>query len=62
MVYVSEDNNCRVSVFTTKGQFVTSFGKRGVGPGEFVCPRGLAVDDCGVVYVCDKDNNRCDVF
>ena len=26
MVYVSEGINCRVSVFTTKGQFVTSFG------------------------------------
>jgi tripartite motif-containing protein 2/3/tripartite motif-containing protein 71 len=32
MVYVSESGNHRVSVFTSEGQFVTSFGKEGRGP------------------------------
>ena len=36
IVYVSEHDNHRVSVFTTEGQFKASFGKRGAGPGEFV--------------------------
>ena len=39
-------------MFTTDGQFLTSFGKEGRGPGEFKLPRGLAVDDSGVVCVC----------
>ena len=30
-----------VSVFTTEGQFVTSFGRKGAGPGEFNSPKGL---------------------
>ena len=56
MVYVSEvDNHC-VSVFTTKGQFVTSFGRKAAEPGEFNHPisSGLAVDNNRVVYVCDS--------
>ena len=58
MVYVSEVVNGRVSVFTCEGQFVTSFGRKGVGPGKFNYPVGLAVDDCGVVCMCDRDNNH----
>ena len=34
-------------------QFVTSFGRQGSEPGEFETPCGLAVDNTGVVYVCD---------
>ena len=60
--YVSDAGNHRVSVFTSEGQFVTSFGRKGVGPGEFKFPRGLAVDNNGVVDVCDSDNNRVQVF
>ena len=45
MLYIGEGGNHRVSVLTAEGRFVTSFG-----PGEL--PRGLTVDDNGVVYVC----------
>ena len=62
MVYVSEEDNHRVSVFTTEGQFVTSFGRKGAGPGEFNSPQGLSVDNNGIVYVCDYSNNRVQVF
>ena len=58
-VYVSEKNNHSISVFTSKGQFVTSFGSG--RPGK-LDPRGLAVDSNGVVYVCDLDNYRYQLF
>ena len=58
LVYVSERDNHRVSVFTSEGQFVMSFGR----PGEFNFPCGLAVDDSGVVHVCDTNNNRVVLF
>ena len=61
-VYVSELCNDHVSVFTSDGLFVTSFGDHGNGLGEFSNPRGLAVDSNGVVYVCDYGNNRLQVF
>ena len=32
VVYVTEWNNYRVSVFTCEGKFLTSFGSRGNGP------------------------------
>ena len=52
-----------VPVFNTKSQLVTSIGKnKGAGPGEFNNPRGLAVGNNGVVYVCDYSNNRVQVF
>lgn len=48
-MYVSEGGNHRISLFSPDGQFMTSFGKKGVGPGEFNQPRGILVDNSGVV-------------
>ena len=55
LVYVSENGNQRISVFTSEGQFVTS--RDGLNR-----PRGLAVDKCGLVYVCDTENKCVKVF
>ena len=61
-VYVVECwGNC-VSVFSRDGQFVTSFCKGGKKEGEFNCPFGICVDCDGFVYVCDRGNNRVQVF
>ena len=60
--YVSEWGNYRVSVFTSEGVFVTSFGSCGEGPGQFKRPCGIAVDNSGVVYVCDINNHRVQLF
>ena len=56
-MYVSE--NHRISVFTSSGHCVTSFGRKGKGkgPGQFENPAYLAIDNGGVVYVCDYYNN-----
>ncbi len=32
------------------------------GLGQLYGPFGIAVDQCGVVYVCDRDNNRVQIF
>ena len=58
MVYVTENGNHRVSVFTSEGQHVTSFGSWEAREDELDSPRGVVVDSSGVVYVCDSDNNR----
>ena len=52
-VYVSKMNSS-ISVFTRDGRFVTSFGE---DVARFN-PRGLAVDNSGVVYVCDYSSNE----
>ena len=62
VLYVCEKTNHRISVFTLVGRLVTSFGGEWEGPGSFNYPYGLAVDNSGVVYVCDTRNNRIKLF
>ena len=60
-MYVCDQGNHRVSVFTTEGVFVRSLGSRGNQSGQFSYPHGLCVDNCGVVYVCDSQNDRVQI-
>ena len=55
-------NGHNISVFTTQGQYVTSFGQKGEGKGDFNSPWGVCVDRDGFVYVCDDFNDRVQVF
>ena len=61
-VYVTDSGLHNVSMFTTEGAYVTSFGQRGSEEGCFRYPYGLCVDRDGFVYVADYDNNRVQVF
>ena len=58
LLYVSEDNNNRISIFDTNGCFIHCFGKRGSREGEFISPCGITVDSLGNLYVSDLMNNR----
>ncbi len=50
-VYVSDCGNPNIAVFTTDGEYVTSFGQEGVKEGEFNQPFCLCVDKDGFLYV-----------
>ena len=60
-VYVS-DNGCCIVVYETSGQYVTSFGRRGLNEGEFRGP--FCITSCvdGFIHVCDSWNNRVQIF
>ena len=49
-------------MFTSQGNFVTSFGVSGKSEGQFKNPYGITVDVDGFVYVCDYGNSRIQVF
>ena len=51
-----------VSVLRPNGTKLRSFGTGGSGPGQFVDPRGVAVDDEGNILVADSNNHRIQKF
>ena len=61
-VYVSYKCDDNVSVFTTAGHYVTSFGQKGHEEGEFDCPRGICIVQHAIVCVSDCLNNRVQCF
>jgi sugar lactone lactonase YvrE len=48
----------RISVFDQSGKFLRTFGKAGMGPGEFRTPHALAFDSKGNLVVADRHNHR----
>jgi DNA-binding beta-propeller fold protein YncE len=61
-VYVADFYNHRVQKFAPDGTFLTSFGRRGSGPGEFEFAMAVAVAGDGAVYVADFGNNRIQLW
>lgn len=57
-VFVADFYNHRVQKFAPDGTFLTSFGNRGSGPGEFEYPMAVAVAGDGTVFVSDFGNSR----
>jgi hypothetical protein len=48
---VSEFRPPRVRLFDSAGRFVRQYGRRGMGPGEYMSPVQAAMDSRGLVYV-----------
>ncbi len=62
-VYVTDGyGNSRVMKFTKAGTFLRTWGRKGIGPGEFNTPHSVVVDKRGRVYVGDRENNRIQIF
>ncbi len=60
LVYATDQY--QVFVFTVEGEFVTQFGKPGLGKGDLDHPNGIEVDSDGTVYVADSNHNRVSAF
>ena len=56
------DSNARILKFDKDGKFIKTWGKKGTGPGEFDIPHCLAFDSKGRLFVCDRNNNRIQIF
>jgi DNA-binding beta-propeller fold protein YncE len=62
-LYVSDGyGNCRVHRFSPTGERKRSWGVPGTGSGQFYLPHGIAVGADGRVFVCDRENDRIQIF
>lgn len=62
-LYVADGyGNARVHRFSAAGELIQSWGQPGTGPGEFNLPHSVWVHVDGRVFVCDRENNRVQIF
>jgi len=52
----------QIVICGVNGRFISKFGGRGRGPGEFNFPTHVGVDAAGCIYVTDSMNHRIQVF
>jgi peptidylglycine monooxygenase len=62
-IYVADGyGNARIHRFNTAGEHIGGFGEVGREAGEFMTPHSLVVDRASRVLVCDRENDRVQVF
>ena len=62
-LYVADGyGNSSIHRFSAGGDYISSFGSPGSGPGQFRVPHSVRVSQDGRVYVADRENNRVQVF
>jgi hypothetical protein len=54
--------NGRIMKFSKDGKFLQTWGRKGMGPGEFDVIHTLAFDSRGRLFVGDRQNNRIQIF
>ena len=63
VIYVADGyGNARIHRFSPEGEWRASFGAVGHGPSEFMTPHSLIVDRQGRLLVCDRENDRVQLF
>jgi DNA-binding beta-propeller fold protein YncE len=62
-IYITDGYvNSRVAKFDKNGDWATSFGVPGAGPGQFRLPHAIVIDRDNNLYVGDRANRRIQVF
>ena len=67
-IYIADGyGNHRVAVFDAKGMFLRQWGSAGTGPGQFGVgggghPHCIVLGNDGLVYTCDRGQDRIQVF
>lgn len=62
-IYVSDGygNRC-VHKYSKDGEHLLAWGEAGSGPGQFAVVHNIGCDRTGRVLVCDRENNRIQIF
>ncbi len=59
-LFVSDLSNDQITIYTTRGEKVQSFGGKGTANGQFISPYDVKIFN--EIYVADTFNNRVQVF
>jgi peptidylamidoglycolate lyase len=54
--------NGRIARFDADGNYISEFGSKGSGPGQFDLVHAITMDDQGRIYAADRRNHRIQVF
>lgn len=61
-VFVTDVGDSKVKCYSLKGEYLRSFGSFGNTPGQFVRPKGIAVDRSGILYAVDAGFENVQLF
>ena len=61
-IYVADNKNKQIQVFTLSGKPAFKFGKEGTKEGQFMFPYGIAYDGKANVYIADMYNGKISIF
>ena len=61
-IYVLDSGNHRIQKFSPDGEYITTIGQQGQGPGEFQYPQSLSLDSEGYLYISDMGNRKIHVL
>lgn len=62
LVYVSDMGDFNIKVFDHEGKFIKTIGSHGTQTGQFVRPKGIAVDQDSNIYVVDAGFENTQIF
>ena len=61
-LYVANRDLHCIQKLTMNGQFISQFGSEGTREGQFISPYGLVLSQSDLLFVCDYNNHRIQVF
>jgi len=61
-IYILDSGNFRVQKFNPQGKYLSTIGRKGLGPGEFGISYDMDIDENDNLYVCDHRNARVQIF
>jgi hypothetical protein len=61
-VYIADNQNHRIQVFNSSGNFLRTIGRRGKGPGDVLNPSLIVPDKTGKLVVYESGNRRIQIL
>ena len=61
-IYILDVENDNIIIINPEGQYITSIGRGGQGPGDFNYPYSIDIDSSDILYILDSSNRRIQIL